>query len=200
MEIRAGFKEDETNRGLLVCADIVSPVCAKDGKTYKNICEAKKAGAVVVYRGECKTNLVCAKDGEQVNRNPLLGPAERRCCEALEEIRVSRTYSVCKQPGASFECKADSDCPLPRCLTTTDTSSKCVEGKCIIPECEKPAICIQVITPAKNSETGECKNFPTPCDVPVGWEKTAACNILQLQEKIEEQTQLKAGLELETNQ
>ncbi|XOB42474.1 MAG: DUF5667 domain-containing protein [Candidatus Nealsonbacteria bacterium] len=182
MEIRAGFKEDETNRGLLICADIVSPVCAKDGRTYKNICEAKKAEAVVVYRGECKTNLVCAQEGEQINRNPLLGPAERRCCEGLEEIRVSRTYSICKQPGASFECKVDSDCPLPRCLTTTATASKCVEGKCILPVCYKPEICIQVITPARNSKTGECRNFPTPCDVPAGWERTAACKIPQLLE------------------
>lgn len=202
MEIRAGFKEDATNRGLLVCADIISLVCTKDGKTYKNICEAKKAGAVVVYRGECKTNLVCAQEGEQINRNPLLGPAERKCCEGLEEVRISRTYSVCEQPGASFECEADSDCPLPRCLTTIDTSSKCVEGKCIIPVCDKPEVCIQIITPAKNPETGECRNFRTPCDVPAGWEKTAACNILQLQEKIQEQTELKTELktELEANQ
>jgi len=182
MEIRAGFKEDETNQGLLICADITSPVCAQDGKTYKNICEAKKAEAVVVYRGECKTNLVCAQEGEQINRNPLLGPAERRCCEGLEEIRVSRTYSICKQPGASFECNVDSDCPLPRCLTTTATASKCVEGKCIIPICDEPKACIQVITPAKNSKTGECRNFSTPCDVPAGWKKTAACNIPQLLE------------------
>jgi len=30
-------------------------------------------------------------------------------------------------------------------------------------------ICIQVITPAKNSTTGEVRDFPTPCDVPAGW-------------------------------
>ncbi len=29
--------------------------------------------------------------------------------------------------------------------------------------------CIQVITPAKNPQTGEVRNFPTPCDVPRGW-------------------------------
>jgi hypothetical protein len=29
--------------------------------------------------------------------------------------------------------------------------------------------CIQVITPAYNSTTGEVKDFPTPCDVPEGW-------------------------------
>jgi len=30
--------------------------------------------------------------------------------------------------------------------------------------------CIQVITPARNPETGDIKEFPTPCDVPEGWE------------------------------
>lgn len=30
--------------------------------------------------------------------------------------------------------------------------------------------CIQVITPARNPQTGEVKDFPTPCDVPEGWE------------------------------
>ncbi|MBI2011410.1 hypothetical protein HYS91_01445 [Candidatus Daviesbacteria bacterium] len=37
-------------------------------------------------------------------------------------------------------------------------------------------VCIQVITPAKNSKTGECKEFPTPCDVPNGWEKVESCS------------------------
>lgn len=40
-------------------------------------------------------------------------------------------------------------------------------------------VCIQVITPAKNEETGECKEFPTPCDVPEGWEKVESCNPLE---------------------
>lgn len=30
--------------------------------------------------------------------------------------------------------------------------------------------CIQVITSAKNSTTGEIKEYSTPCDVPAGWE------------------------------
>jgi hypothetical protein len=32
-------------------------------------------------------------------------------------------------------------------------------------------VCIQVITSARNKETGEVRDFPTPCDVPEGWEK-----------------------------
>jgi|GEM_PF-3685261 len=31
-------------------------------------------------------------------------------------------------------------------------------------------VCIQVITSAKNTQTGEVRDFPTPCDVPAGWE------------------------------
>lgn len=31
-------------------------------------------------------------------------------------------------------------------------------------------MCAQVITPALNPETGDITEFPTPCDVPEGWE------------------------------
>lgn len=31
-------------------------------------------------------------------------------------------------------------------------------------------VCAQVITFAENPDTGECVAFPTPCDVPDGWE------------------------------
>jgi uncharacterized protein YbdZ (MbtH family) len=32
-----------------------------------------------------------------------------------------------------------------------------------------------VITPAIDSASGECKEFPTPCDVPDSWETVDAC-------------------------
>ncbi len=37
-------------------------------------------------------------------------------------------------------------------------------------EYNKEKICVQVITSAKNPNTGKIEEFPTPCDVPVGWE------------------------------
>lgn len=37
------------------------------------------------------------------------------------------------------------------------------------------ASCPQVITPAKNPTTGECREFTTPCDVPGGWETVITC-------------------------
>ena len=39
---------------------------------------------------------------------------------------------------------------------------------------KSPVDCIQVITPATNN--GICKEFPTPCDVPDGWQKVASCS------------------------
>lgn len=37
------------------------------------------------------------------------------------------------------------------------------------PLTEKEQICAQVITPAKDPDTGVVTDFPTPCDVPDGW-------------------------------
>lgn len=43
-----------------------------------------------------------------------------------------------------------------------------------------PVLCIQVITPAHNKETGECREFPTPCDVPEGWKRVHECDAEQV--------------------
>src|SRR5207247_11297101 len=36
-------------------------------------------------------------------------------------------------------------------------------------------VCIQVVAPARNPLTNECRVFPTPCDIPDGWLPTAYC-------------------------
>lgn len=41
-------------------------------------------------------------------------------------------------------------------------------------ENEAPQICIQVVTPAVSPE-GSCEEFPTPCDVPDGWDVVESC-------------------------
>jgi len=37
--------------------------------------------------------------------------------------------------------------------------------------------CVQVVAVAKNALTGSCVQFPTPCDVPVGWELVSSCQV-----------------------
>jgi hypothetical protein len=47
-----------------------------------------------------------------------------------------------------------------------------------LPVTSTPRACIQVITPAYNPQNPlECKEFPTPCDVPSGWVKTEKCPV-----------------------
>lgn len=185
MAVRAGFEETAESQAI-ICTDIEAPVCGTDGNTYLNICEAKKQGVAIAYREVCRAEIRCAIEGQRVNRNPLLGAISQLCCEGLEEIRVARTYSICKKPGVSFQCQTDEDCPLSRCIGET---SKCVEGKCIVPLCKEPQVCIQVITPAKDPITNECKEFPTPCDVPKSWTRVNSCPQLQLKLKSSLQTQ-----------
>jgi len=38
------------------------------------------------------------------------------------------------------------------------------------------ATCIQAIAPARNPLTNECRSFPTPCDVPEGWQRVNFCS------------------------
>lgn len=42
---------------------------------------------------------------------------------------------------------------------------------------KKENICVQVITPAINPDTGECIEYPTPCDVPDGWDIVGNCSV-----------------------
>lgn len=38
-------------------------------------------------------------------------------------------------------------------------------------------VCAQVVTAAKNPQTGSCVQFPTPCDVPTSWTVTSSCDV-----------------------
>ena len=39
-----------------------------------------------------------------------------------------------------------------------------------MPTKDETAVCAQVITSARDPKTGTIKEYPTPCDVPEGWE------------------------------
>jgi len=57
----------------------------------------------------------------------------------------------------------------------SSTKSGVIDYRSGKPKLDNNKVCIEVITPAKNSNTGECKDFPTPCDVPEGWQKIKSC-------------------------
>ena len=38
-----------------------------------------------------------------------------------------------------------------------------------------PKDCTQVVTPAVDPTTGQCQEFTSPCEVPVGWQRVPSC-------------------------
>ncbi len=109
-----------------------------------------------------------------------------------DEIDRKNETQLCESNGGSWTqfpndgkyCHDECDKPTNvKCLKALSMgcdcgTEKCWNGKKCIDEIDdnrKGRICIQVITPAKNEKTGECKEFPTPCDVPKGWENVNSC-------------------------
>ncbi len=120
-----------------VCYTLWDPVCGKDGKTYSNACWAKVAGTEIAYKGPCSSK--CAQAGERVNRNPLLGPINKKCCPGLIEERVNKSYSVCRKPKSNEVRSKEKQVLKPECRegetkeykTKTGIPSKCIchQGK-----------------------------------------------------------------------
>lgn len=40
----------------------------------------------------------CGKEKERVNRNPLIGSTDKKCCPDLVEWRISKSFSICLKP------------------------------------------------------------------------------------------------------
>jgi hypothetical protein len=80
------------------------------------------------------------------------------------------------------KCKPRPACldQIPPCLIPEPVGGWCpkpIEPE--LPVTSTPRVCIQVITPAYNPQNPlECKEFPTPCDVPPGWVKTEKCPVI----------------------
>lgn len=75
---------------------------------------------------------------------------------STEQKACTQEAKIC--PDGTAVARKGPNCEFAPCPASTKT--------------EKP-VCIQVITPAISPE-GVCNNFPTPCDVPLGWTKINA--------------------------
>ena len=94
---------------------------------------------------------------------------------AVPEIQLQQGPGACiqvitygKNPGTG-ECKQfATPCDVPNGWDSFSTLEECQQAG--VAQQGNPNNCIQVITYGKNPGTGQCKEFPTPCDVPNGWE------------------------------
>lgn len=83
-------------------------------------------------------------------------PREKDVC-VIRETYTKEGVTQEKEFRASW-------CDVPR-----DASSVIYPEDLLIKE-KEAMVCVQVIAPARNTITGEVKYFPTPCDIPEGWE------------------------------
>ena len=127
----------------------------------------------------------CAKEGEQVNRNPLMGSTDQQCCAGLIENRVSKSYSICEK---STDCTGEGEKNYfgkPPCcegftkianavpydgeyIAPTDGSAlctKCGDGICKSPEniCNCPKDCEEEIDCIPESNTVNTSGMQKCC-------------------------------------
>ncbi len=94
-------------------------------------------------------------------------------CAEVHHLRDDGTYEIRRKtfPNACKACASSAEADV----VVGYTRGPC-KPEIKIPEKPTEVIggCAQVITPAVSPE-GECKKFPTPCDVPEGWKKVEEC-------------------------
>lgn len=72
------------SEGGVNCISVVNPVCGKDNKDYSNVCEAKKVGVDVAYKGVCGS---CVAEGK-----PLV--VGKECCPGYKVCPITKNTTT----------------------------------------------------------------------------------------------------------
>ena len=91
------FYNGKCKKGERFCKDFCG-----DGNCQEIVCQAVGCPCSETKENcpkDCQKEeeISCAKEGEKVNRNPLIGSTDKKCCQGLVEVRESKSYSVCKK-------------------------------------------------------------------------------------------------------
>jgi len=133
---------------------------------YGNPCVTPKGWDVFLSMDACENAGGCMAGEEK--------PAGDGCntCTCDANGKWACTDMACGaqcQPGDTKE--ADDGCNT--CICMNDGQWACTKKLCI-PECPPPKAfegnCAQVIATAINPQTGQCCEYPTPCNIPDGWD------------------------------
>ena len=108
------------------------------------------------------------EENDKNNPKPSLFTKEQKEEEACKDILpqappLSSVRSVPNTPPIT-------SIPKPEETTQPEAEPDEKDKPPVLKRAPQNEMCAQVITPAKNPQTGEIRDFPTPCDVPEGWE------------------------------
>ncbi|MCX8199981.1 MAG: Kazal-type serine protease inhibitor [Candidatus Micrarchaeota archaeon] len=152
-----------------VCDEAYSPVCGKDGITYKNLCKALAAGATVAYGGEC-VNCTDTDNGKNImqagtttfNGNTstdfcLDGKLTEFYCESGD---IQKSTETCP---AGYVCESGA-CTLPKCIDTDNGVAPSSAGKATKGDIVKEDFCLDSQRAIKYYCDGnEIKETAVPC-------------------------------------
>lgn len=113
-------------------------------------------------------DIVRTEETKNQEYQPSLYEKERKEEEACKDILpqappLSSVRTVPDTPPVT-------SIPKPEEPTRPETKPSEADKPPVLKRTPQNEMCIQVITKAKNPQTGEIRDFPTPCDIPDGWE------------------------------
>ncbi len=158
-----------------VCGAAIAPVCGCDNKTYNNMCEAQKAGAVVAKSGKCSQPVIACggNKGKGCGKGKI---CELTSCAAKASGKCIDAPPMSCQSGGQQQCGCDGNTYPNACYRQKAGVALNYVGPCLIPPgakaCKigpvKPVLCVTgeycKLPIGVCAGKGVCVNKPNICD------------------------------------